>query len=338
MALNDDAGYGQAMWRGMELYESAGDLPRMIAALETFIGERPSDPLTPDAQLRLGGAYHASGLFDKAIAAYRECQLRYPRSLAASKAGVPLARAFIAKGPDSYRKAEVALRQVIEDNPQITPDAQEFREALLELAHLYFRTTRYEQAISRLEELTQRYPEDARMGQLLFLMGDSYRKSAGILGERLESAATTRPALNLAEATRARTERLTRARELYDRVLSFYRGATPGTEIDRLYQKLAHFYRADCVYDLGNYIDAIKLYDDAAFRYQDDPAALVAYVQIVNANVALGRIEEAKAANERAKWMLRRMPAEVFEPASYAMPKVAWEQWLKWSGDSGIWK
>ncbi len=106
--------------------------------------------------------------------------------------------------------------------------------------------------------------------------------------------------MDLAEATRARTDRLTRAKELYDRVLSFYRGAAPAGDVDRLYQKLAHFYRADCIYDLGNYMDAIKLYDDAAFRYQDDPAALVAYVQIVNANVALGRIEEAKAANERA--------------------------------------
>ncbi len=99
LALKDDAGYGQAMWRGIELYESAGNLPRMIAALETFIGERPSDPLTPDAQLRLGDAFHAAGLFDKAIAAYRECQLRYPRSLPASKAGVPLARASSPKAP-----------------------------------------------------------------------------------------------------------------------------------------------------------------------------------------------------------------------------------------------
>jgi tetratricopeptide (TPR) repeat protein len=94
------------------------------------------------------------------------------------------------------------------------------------------------------------------------------------------------------------------------------------------------------VYDLGDFPEAIRLYGEAAFKYQDDPSALAAYVQIVNANVALGRLEEAKAANERAKWMLRRMPPEAFTAsgATLGMPQAYWEQWLRWSGEAGIWK
>jgi tetratricopeptide (TPR) repeat protein len=330
-----------ALWRGIELYDQAASLPRAIAALETFVGERPDDPLTPDAYLRLGQAYHAEGLFDKAIAAYRQCQFRYGSTLAAVKSLVPLARAYIAKGPDSYAKAEETLRSVVENNPQITPDAQEFREALLELAQLHYSTARYEMAISKLEELTGRYPDDDRKGQLLFLMADSYRKSALLLDEqfRKSEGATTRPAAEVVAAKAARGDRLGLARTLYDRVIEHYRATrTPLRDLDRLYMKLSHFYRADCVNDLGNYLEAIKLYDDAAFRYQDDPSALSAYVQIVNANVALGRMDEARAANERAKWMLRRMPQDVFDVSSLAMRKKEWEQWLKWSGESGLWK
>ena len=104
-----------------------------------------------------------------------------------------------------------------------------------------------------------------------------------------------------------------------------------------MYNKLAHFYRADCLYDLGQYDEAIRQYDAAAFRYQDDASSLAAYVQIVNAYYALGKPEEAKAANERAKWLLKRMPAESFTDGTFAMPKEYWENQLKWTGQSGMW-
>jgi tetratricopeptide (TPR) repeat protein len=107
--------------------------------------------------------------------------------------------------------------------------------------------------------------------------------------------------------------------------------------MDKLYQKLAHFYRADCMYDLGNYEEAIKLYDTAAFNYQDDPASVSAYVQIVNAYFALGKPDEAKAANNRAKWMLQHMPADAFQNGAFSMPKKYWDQWLQWTNDSGMW-
>ncbi|MGA2500972.1 MAG: tetratricopeptide repeat protein, partial [Tepidisphaeraceae bacterium] len=343
MVLVNDRGYGQAMWKGIEMYDRAGDLPRVTSALETFVAERPEDAQTADAYLRLGQSYHAAGLFDKAIETYKTLQFLHPRSLAASKAGVPLARAYIAKGPDFYAKAEMILKELMENNPQITPDAVEFRESLAELAGLYHRTGRYELAISRLEEMTQRYPGDERMAQLVFLMADAYRKSAGVLEAKLttmKGSATTRPSLNIEEASAARSQRLSRARALFGTVIDLYRSAPPRTDLDRLYLKLAYFYVADCVYELGAYADAIKQYDDAAFRYQDDPSALAAYVQIVNANVALGRLEEAKAANERAKWMLRRMPQDAFNDgaASGALSRVAWEKWLEWSTQAGLWK
>jgi tetratricopeptide (TPR) repeat protein len=340
LTLEDDKEYGSALWRGIELYDAVGELSRSIAALETFVNERPDDALAPDALLRLGQSFHAAGLYDKAIGAYRHNQFRYPKSLAASKSGVPLARAYTAKGPDSYAKAEEVLKGVVENNPQVTPDAQEFREGLLELASLYYRTNRYEMAISRLEEFTQRYPGDERKGQMLFLMGDGYRKSAEALSGQLAAtkAPATQPSIDLAEATRARTQRLTRARQLFDDVLDYYRANPAAKDLDKMYQKFSYFYRADCTFDLGNYAEAIKLYGDAAFRYQDDAAALGAYVQIVNANVALGNVEEAKAANERAKWMLRRMPKEAFVEGRLGMTREYWDRWLTWSGEAGMWE
>lgn len=338
MTVDDDAGYGEALWRGIELYDRAGSLSQAIGALELFVAERPSDPLAPDALLRLGKAYHAAGQFDRAIDAFKRNQFRYERTLAAQKSGVPLAKAYIAKGPASYSKAEDALQSTLQ-SPLLTPDADEFRQALLELAELYYRTARYEEAVAKLEELTARYPKDERMGQLLFLMADSYRKSAALLA-LATARPTTQPtdpaAAALEEAARAernaaRIDRLGKARRFYDGSLDHYKITPPKGELDQLYFKLAHFYRADCVYDVGQYEDAIKLYDNAAMRFQDDPSALTAYVQIVNAYAALGRPGEARTATERARWLLQRMPPAAFKEAQRSMPQAAWENWVKWT-------
>ncbi len=82
---------------------------------------------------------------------------------------------------------------MLETTQLITPEAEEFRDALFELAQLYYRTGRYEEAVGRLEELTERYPQEERMGQLLFLMADSYRKSAATAEGRERRASRRRP-------------------------------------------------------------------------------------------------------------------------------------------------
>jgi len=84
LTLADDRGQGDAMWKGVELYDRAGAMPQSISAMETFVAQRPDDSETPDVLLRLGRAYQATGQFDKAINALQRNQFRYPQSLAAS--------------------------------------------------------------------------------------------------------------------------------------------------------------------------------------------------------------------------------------------------------------
>jgi tetratricopeptide (TPR) repeat protein len=246
--------------------------------------------------------------------------------------------------------------------------------------------------------MASRYPDDRRLGQVLFLSADSYRKSAALLkavptvaapapatqpsiqqqvpadrrgvanapaaarqpfvnrppsgantGQAVQAAAQemtrtqpppppSREAREAEERENARRDRLTRAKKLYDRVIDRYRATPPAENLDRLYLKLSHFYRADCLYDLRDYAGAIALYEFAATRYQDDASSLAAHVQIVNAYCALQRFDEARAANERAKWLLRKMPAEAFEPGKSGMSKESWEQWLKWTTTAGVFR
>jgi TolA-binding protein len=342
LTVPNDRGHAESMWKAVNLYDRAGSLPSAIAALELFVAERPDDGQAPEALLRLGRTYEAAGDFDKAISTLDRIQFRYPQSLAAPKAAIPLAEAYVAKGPDSYPMAEKALLSVVENNPIVTPEAQEFRDALFELGQLYYRSGRYEEAVGRLREMSERYPNEPRMGQVLFLIADSYRKSAALLAASANpttapsAMAAAAAAAAVAEAATARHDRLTRARLAYDADINEYTQDPPLTDLDKMYLKLSYFYRADCVYNLGNYDEAIKLYDQATLRYQNDPAALGAYVQIVNAYCALGKPAEARTANERAKWLLQHIPASAFNNGTFAMPKEYWDQWLKWTTQVGM--
>lgn len=340
LTIEDVAGQAELMWKGIDAFDRAGNVAAAIDALKWFIDERPDDPETPKAILRLGRTYMIAGLFDRAIEAFQRNRFRYPNSLDASKSLVPLAQAYIAKGPEEFAKAEQTLIEVVDNNRLLTPESSEFREAVFELAKLYYRTGRYDQAVVKLEEFRRRYPDDPRDAQLRFLMADSYRRSAGEVAQKLAALdagadADARPSDRL-ELVVARRERLQTAARIFGEIVE-NRAATAQNEAAQLYVKLAHFYQADCLFDLGDFDQAIKLYDVAAFRYQEDPSALAAYVQIVNAHVAMGRPNEARAANERARVLLRRMPADVFSDSVYTIPRAYWEQWLGYSDASGMW-
>jgi len=342
LLIDDDEGYAELLWKGIDAYDRAGNTDSAIAALTEWVNQRPDDPETPKALLRLGKTYQAAGLFDKAIAAYTRNQMRYPTSLESSRSAVPLAQSLIAKGPDHFTSARETLINVIDNNPMLDPSSLEFREAVFELAHLYYKMGEHEQAVARLEEFATRYPDDARVTQVRFMMADSYRQSAKQIGDRLIAMDEKGDEVGALPADRlelvmARRERLRKSRTGFDTVVESWRSAGSLSDLESLYLKLAHFYRADSLFDLGEYAEAIKIYDTAAFRYQNDPSALAAYVQIVNSYVALGRPDEARTANERARVLLRRIPPEAFGENTYNIPREFWDQWLTFAGESRLW-
>ena len=111
----------------------------------------------------------------------------------------------------------------------------------------------------------------------------------------------------------------------------------PTKGADRQYQKIAQLRRADCAYEQANYGEAIAKYQAVANRWPDEPVALAACVQVVNAFRAMNRPEDAKVANERVRTLLAKMPQGAFAdsgtPAGGSiLDRTYWEQWLKFSG------
>ena len=338
LATTDGEAYAEAFTAALDLYERAQNAPAAIAAMELLVAERSSDPIVPDVMLRLGQALTSSGSPDRAIPVYQRLVTDHPTSPAAARSGLLVARAFVAKGVSGYLDAEKTLLKLVREGEPgaLKPDSVEFCEASLELAKLHYRTERFDDCVTRLTDLIARFPSSDHQAEMHFLSADSTRRSAMKVEAQVATATVTVNG-SLTKAVQSKKERFTQARQTFDRVIELYRAARPADDAARQYEKLSYFYRADCEFELGSYGEAIRLYNEAAARYEREPACLAAYVQIVNCYCAMGKMDDARTANEKAKQLLRRMPAEAFNDGGFVMPKAYWEQWLKWTSTAGAW-
>ena len=277
---------------------------------------------------------------------------------------VPLARCFLADNQsENDDEAEQLLLSVV-DGSVVAPDAPEFREALIELGRMYYYQGggpvsgeagtgtpaagagpetapqasrpvnegesggKFAKAIARLSEAVRRYPNDRRRDELRYWLADAQRLSAAQIAGDLKQSL---PQSTRQELEKTRSDRLRRAMAGYEDVRDALEQKPEGkrSELERTYLRNAWFYIGDCAFDLGDYDAAVNSYDAARQRYANDPASLVAMVQIVNAYVAQDRWAEARTANERAVQHLARFPESVWNRPDLPMERRHWERWLE---------
>ncbi|HUW83941.1 MAG TPA: tetratricopeptide repeat protein [Phycisphaerae bacterium] len=334
-----DAIAEDAAWQAADDFDLAGETESVIEILSEFIVQRPNSPRTPQARFRLGQAYQAQNELHSAIESYRTLVQKHPRTLSAFSAMVPLSQCFVALGADFYEQAEQVLLLVLEEDPSqpglYTPEAPLFREALFRLGELYGHMDRHTDAIARLADFLEYYPQDARRPQVQFMLADSYLKA----GLALRSRAGGDVEFNARETLLGEfRKRLQEAARLYEQVIEAY-GARPEESLsarEQLYLRLGYLYRAECAFELGQYEQAVPLYEQAAYRYQNEPVSLSAYLQIINCYFRLGERQRARTALGRARWLLRRMPVSDFAQQPTGIDRQRWQDVLAWVEDSGL--
>lgn len=330
--VNDEQ-YGMSLWKAAQCYDAAQLWDRSVKAYVQYITTRPTDPLYLQAIRRLGMARMAAGQYMEAAEKFRELVEEHSRTLEAYASLVPLARCYHKLG--KVDEAVRVLEHVVTNHESITPDSEEYASALIELGRIYHYRHDFERAIARLTEAVERYGDGSMGPTLRFLLADAHRQSSDQLTQEINSpqAEDRETALRA-----ARVERLEAALKLFDAVANELeqRAAASLSPAEKLYHRNAFFYRADCAYDLGRFEEAIALYDQAARRWERDPASLVALVQIVNANCELGRIQEAQIANERARWHLKNIPDSAFEDENLPMNRKHWQDWLRWTNEFNL--
>ncbi len=338
MLLDPDRS-ADATWHAGVMYGRANMPERTIAVFADFLLAHPQSSRVPDVMYRLGRQQQAIERYDEAIATFQDLQTRFPRTPAAMSSMVPLARCHMAQGAESYPLAEKALLTVVEQPPEggrYRPEALEYREALFALVDLYDRWDRSVDAISRLEEILERYPKDRRITRTQFMLADSYRKNA----HDLLSSKTKSVHKSGVDAKRLGLMRLRRAESLFSEVIHALRHKTSEalSPMERRILKYSHLYRADCVFDLGEYERALTLYEDAARHFRRDPIMLPAYVQILNCCQRLGKREQALATLQRVKWLIKGIPEERFERTPGRLGLDYWKDYFDWLEQSDLFK
>ncbi len=325
--------FADSLWRSADLFDRAGDQPEAIRAFKSYAESMPSDPRHAEALFRLAeslramGDFHAAADVYKGLIGAKDTAQGADIGAFADASHVPLAQAYLYdEDPDNDSEAEKLLVEAI-DGSMGTTDTALFRDALLELAGLYDRTGRPERAIERYEEFRARYPDDPETGASIFRLADAHRRLAGEIESTLLEAMPAAER-NRRDAEIARHRRL--AIERYEECISILnqRSFSQLGIFESIALRNAHFYLGDCAFDLKEYDQAISYYDRARDRYVEDPASLVAMVQIVNAYMETGQLGRAKTANERAKRFYALMPDKVWDDPTLPMERDDWERWL----------
>lgn len=335
-SVSDDAvSYANAIWDAADAYDIAGDRDEAVASLLEFTESFPSDGRHAEARFRLGTAYQTRGEYERGAEVFRA--IISDRSLRdvgvrvgpyADASYVPLAQCLLLDGKDENDDEAEALLVSVVDGAISGTRASVYRDALVELAWVYERSGRWPRAIERYSEAIERYPEDARAGLWRFRLGDSARRDAERIRTVLRGAMPDGDRVELEATLR---ERLVLAIDQYERAAALIEKKEPRRRraIESLYLRNALFYLGDCAYDLGQFDEAIRRYEGARERYPNDPASLVAMVQIVNAYVERGDWERARTANLRARRFYESLPESVWDDPNLPMTKKDWERWLE---------
>lgn len=330
----DEPRLGALQWSAADAYDHAGLIGSLRRVLQAYVRGRTDDPLMPQALLQLGQASEASGVWQDALDCYNRVIAEYPLVQQAHRARVLKAGVLIGLGAERYDEAETTLAGVLQDDV-VAPDAPAFRDALLLLCELLYHRGEYARAIGRLDDFLARYPHHEERMRARFMLADAYRHSA--LALRTNPPANTSPT---AVQTEAR-QRLRTAADLFAALLNDIDAqGTPDDKALQVYTRLAAFYRGDCLFDLNEPAtlqEALTAYRNAAARYAGEPAALAAYVQIANIHLRQGDTLEAAHAVEKARWLLRSIPAEAFSHAGTG-DRAEWERFLTVVSSSALFR
>ncbi len=332
-ALDDDEAYADALWQAATQFDRSGQLERAQEAYRAFASGVPSDPRTAEARFRLGQSYQSQGDYETA-AGYYEGLVTDQQTGARRQVGpfgvrsfVPLAQCYLLDTDQSNNSQARGLLESALSGAVGTAETEQYQDALIELGTLYHRAGEFERAIERFSEALARYPEGERVGSVRFRLADARRQLADEIEGTLEGPMPD-------SERQARREQIVRLRheaiEGFRGVSEHFDARDPSTlsELDEVHRRNGLFYMGDCAFDLGEFGEAIAHYDAARERYPDDPASLVAMVQIVSAYVEMGDLERAATANERARRFFMSLSEDVWDDPNLPMERADWERWL----------
>jgi TolA-binding protein len=318
--------YTEDVWNSAECLLAGHDFRGAVRMLDEYL-KYELRHRRPRALLNLGEAELSLTHFDRALEAFGECISVYPADAAAYRARLLAAKAQTNKG--DMKEAERLLRENLEDG-YLTPKSFEWRDSLFDYGRLLQAEGRDSEAIPRLEEFVERYPESPNQVEARYLVAEAYRRSAKIPRQKLETDAIETSRVDHAKAMQ---QLLAESLEQYDKVQEVLNRYQEQRQLDPLEQSIlrnCYFARGSTLFEMGRYEDAIHAYSAATNHYQRQPIVLEALMQIAACYRRLAKPEEARNTLAQAKVMLERIPPDAKFGDTTLYSREEWSRVLNW--------
>jgi tetratricopeptide (TPR) repeat protein len=270
------------------------------------------------ALLRLGQARLAIGEYDMAIAVLEECVEMFPDDAIAHQARLECARSYQRRGKTDLAEQLLLINLV---GGSLTPASPEWRDSLFALGGLLHESGRYEDAIEKLQEAVERYPDEKAALLARYTIARSYHEAAAAPAARLQESKTDQA------ARAAWNESLTKAHEHYQAVQRTItlRGQAGGDALDRALLRNCYLMQGSVLFELRRFEEALQAYGNVITSYQNDPIALESFVQVANCWRRLNQPVKARVTLDQAKMVLKELPAETDFQATTNFNRQQWE-------------
>jgi tetratricopeptide (TPR) repeat protein len=319
--------YTGDLWHSAENYFRGHSFSRTAQLLESYLEHEP-ELRNALALLRLGQAHLALGQIPQSVAAFEECIEFHPLDSSTYQARIDCAKAYWSKG--NTTRAEQLLRDNIAGTT-LKPSSREWKDSLFELGMLLHEMGRYDEAIGTLEEAIERYQKDPQCLLAQYVIGDSYRRWAQGLLERVQLARTESERAKTLEQAR---ERLMTALNHFEAVQvsitlkthDIHSDPLMGTMLRNCYmlQGTVLFELASHTNSPERYKEAIVAFSKVSSLYPDEPFALETFVQIANCWRRLGLNDKARGSIQQAQMALDRLPPTADFAGSTALNREEW--------------
>lgn len=326
--------YTTDLWRAAEDFFRGQCYSRSVQTLHTFLKYEP-ELRNAEALLRLGQAQLALGKIPESIAAFEECIEFHPQDTSTFQARLDCARAYWRQG--NTDRAEELLRNNIVGS-SLKPSSPEWKDSLFELGTLLHQKEEFEDAINKLEEAVERYPQDPQSLTAKYVIGECYRRWAQ---DAYTESRQTRAGSEHEKWVKQTIERLNSASHQFEAVQrmitlkthDIHGEPTLGAMLRNCYMQegSVFFDLATLAAEAGHkqesvdrYREAIEAYSNVSSLYPNEPFVLETFVQIANCWRRLERPDNARGAVHQAQLALERLPADSDFASTTVLSREEW--------------
>jgi tetratricopeptide (TPR) repeat protein len=317
------------LWRSAKNYLDGQEPARALPVLAVYV-TLPGIPLE-----RLGEAYYVRGEAFRssrnlvaAQADFRHCE-KFPGPFA-FWARYQLGLIEIDNG--NLDEAQAIFEQNLEIwiSSHDRGDPQAHEKTLYALGQLLFDRNDFRMASVKLEEALERYPNNPAALKTRFLAGQCALQLAREAGQKIQDA---KNAEERDHYQRQRKRFLENASATFQKVIDESAALTatrPVTADEEAMVRQAAFAIADCRFELGQFDDSLRLYEDLVRRYKKQVEELIA-LQCVYGYYGFVKFqpEQARRTLERLREALAQMPASAFDNSNEVHTRRYWEDFLR---------